>query len=322
MTLYSSRSRLTRRKRAAVYCGLLMAVVVSAAPAPAFGQSVKVQDTAFSHDRGFYSTNFDLTISSATTNASITYTLDGSDPRTSSITNTGTTPVTFTIDPESNYDDKRPTHKNHAPCVLVRAYAHKSGMADTDADTQTYVFLDKVAVQKDVRPEGNNTSPNWVFWKTTEMDPELVGSNYSVSQIKEALQDIPTMSVVTDWDELFEDEGMHTGDRLTSSMERPCSIEMIYPDLPKHATFDGFQSDALFSIQGGGGRWRKGNYDHKQSFNLKWRSAYGPANLNYPLFESSPYNSETEAGKYHRITMRQGQMAGTALFHGMLCRTR
>lgn len=281
---------------------MALAIVVGAAPAHA--QPKRVKDPTFSHRRGFHAANFRLTISSATPGSSLTYTLDGSDPRISSRAKTGTAPVSFTIDPGSDYSGMRPAHKNHAPCVLVRAYAHKSGMADTDIGTHTYVFLDKVAVQDDVRPEGNSTAPDWVFWKSTEMDPDLVGSKYSVNQVKEALQDIPTMSVVTDWDELFEDDGMHTGNKTGARTERPCSIELIYPDLPKYATFDGFQSNALFAIQGAGGR--NGNYDHKQSFNLKWRSAYGPANLNYPLFESTPYHADSEAGKYHRITLRAG----------------
>src|SRR6185436_14042017 len=72
-----------------------------------------VADTKFSHDRGFYSNAFSLTITCATPGVTIRYTRDGSPPTpTSGTVYTGPIQVT-----------------NTGP---VRALAYKSGLLESD----------------------------------------------------------------------------------------------------------------------------------------------------------------------------------------------
>jgi len=104
---------------------VLLSITVSAA---------KVKDTKFKYGRGFFDAPFDEVITTKTPGAKIIYTLDGSDPRRSKNTVSGTSPITVAINPDSI--TKRPK----TPGVIVRAYAKKAGMEQTNMDTQTYIF--------------------------------------------------------------------------------------------------------------------------------------------------------------------------------------
>lgn len=261
----------------------------------------KANDTKFSHDRGFYDSNFNLTISSSTPGAKIKYTLDGSNPLTSSKAITADSPVTFNVNPDSDYGGKRP---RKVPSVLVRAYALKSGIDPSNIDTHSYIFLDKVITQGDHRPGGS-----YVFWSTV-MDPEVTNATAYKSKMKPALKDIPSMSIIMDWEDLFGTKGVHRGNNLAKTdYEKPCSIELIYPSSTKFQNFKGFQEDAGLRIQGGGGRWNNGTYDHKQSFTVKFRKSYGAGTLEYPVFESSYAKASKKyhtANKYDRLVLRAG----------------
>jgi len=72
--------------------GLLFATTLRAA---------SVADTKFEHGRGFYETPFEETITTKTKDASLIYTLDGSDSRESATALRGTNPVKVKIDPTS-----------------------------------------------------------------------------------------------------------------------------------------------------------------------------------------------------------------------------
>jgi hypothetical protein len=274
-------------------------------------QTGSVDGTEFSLERGFYEAPFAVTIRTATSGASIRYTVDGSDPRNSSRAVTGADSVTVTIDPNSDYDGRRPRQRNNlAPSVLVRAYAFKAGLESSRVDTHTYIFPHQVVFQKDVRPLGGQRDPHYIFWHSTEMDPLLIGpgKEYSVAQVRASLHSIPTMSVVMDWDALFGSDGLHRGHKLSDSArpERVASVELIYPDNPAFAGMKGFQIDAGIKTQGGGGRWHYGLYDHKQSFSLIFRREYGAGKLDYPLFESAPNFADSGPTSINRIVLRAG----------------
>ncbi|NUO83283.1 chitobiase/beta-hexosaminidase C-terminal domain-containing protein, partial [candidate division KSB1 bacterium] len=92
-----------------------------------------VEDTTFSHDRGFYETPFDVTIATATAGATIYYTLDGSEPvaaNSAAALYTG------------------PVHIDTT--TTLRAAAYKDGFRPADVDTQTYIFLDHVVRQGEI----------------------------------------------------------------------------------------------------------------------------------------------------------------------------
>lgn len=252
-------------------------------------------DTTFSYGRGFYTAPFEEVISTEMTEADIKYTLDGSDPRTSSNATIGSNPCTVTINP-TDTNGRRAT-----PAVILRACAFHRGEVISNVDTQTYIFLDDVIGQGEIKPSGN-----YVFW-TTSMDPEVTRDPAYETIMHEALLSIPTMSVVMDWEDLFGVSGIHRGNNLArSDYEKPCSLELIYPDTPQFSGFKGFQVDCGIRIQGGGGRWDEGLYDHKQSFGIRFRREYGTGTLNYPVFESAPYHSDSEAGVYDKLVLRAG----------------
>jgi hypothetical protein len=265
------------------------------------GQSVhaeeQVADTKFSIDRGFYTTATNLIISSETVGSIISYTLDGSDPRTSTNAFQTAAPATVLIDPDSGTGKWKAT-----PAVMVRAYAHKAGMLPSNVDTHTYLFISKVRTQGDIRPSGNT-----VFWNSTEMDPEVVNDPAYSDELDEALLSIPTMSIVMDHENLFGPDGMHRSDTMDEESEMPCSLELIYPDTPYFAGFSGFQIDCGLKNQGASDYMPNyGGYDHKQSFGLRFRREYGAGQLDYPVFEHAPLNSDSEAGSYDKLILRAG----------------
>ena len=58
------------------------------------------------------------------------------------------------------------------------------------------------------------------------------------------------------------------------------------------------------------GRWREGEYDHKQSFSLKFRTEYGYSKLKYPVFESAPLNAAGAADEFDTLILRAGHNKG------------
>lgn len=291
----------------------LMAAVwafcVSAAAGAA--QSGPVTGVDFSIQRGFYDAPFVLTIRALGDGARVRYTVDGSDPRTSSRALSGGDTVALTIDPESDYQEHRPRQRNNLPpSVLVRACAVVDGSPPSAVQTHTYIFPNHVVFQRDLRPAGGQAPPDYVFWNSTEMDPSLIGPDkeYSVAQVRDSLLSLPTVSIVMDWDAIFGPDGLHRGHKLSDSAqpERVASVELIYPQVPAFAGMQGFQAEAGFLTQGGGGRWHYGLYDHKQSFTLVFRREYGAGKLEYPFFESAPNFAQSGPTSINRIILRAG----------------
>ena len=83
-------------------------------------ESGEVKDTKFSHDRGFFDQGFELAITTATPDATVVYTTDGSEPTLEN----GRLGNTLFI----------------ARTTVVRARAFKEGMTPTNVDTQTYIL--------------------------------------------------------------------------------------------------------------------------------------------------------------------------------------
>ncbi|MBA7486265.1 hypothetical protein ES707_21821 [subsurface metagenome] len=221
----------------------------------------QVADTKFSVDRGFYDTPFSVTITTETEGATIRYTLDGSEP-TLSNGSTYSAPVSIT---GTSY---------------LRAAAFKANWLSTNVDTQTYMFLDDVITQSPTGdpppgwpPAGYSTNGQYMDYG---MDPDVVYDPAYDDLIKPALMAIPTFSIVTDLDNLF-DAGI--GIYVTadiSEREAPISLELIYPD-----GSEGFQINSGLTIRGASTR---GDWYPEHSFHVFFRGEYGSAKLEYPLF--------------------------------------
>ena len=203
----------------------------------------KVKDK-FKHGRGFFDAPFDEIITTETPGATIIYTLDGSDPRHSENTVSGTSPITVAINPDSI--TKRPK----TPGVIVRAYAKKVGIERTNMDTQTYIFVDSVKRQDSVSPGGG-----WPVEAKVNRQVMIYGINQSVvsdarwkGKMSDALKAIPSMSLVSSLDHWFDpSDGLYANPREQGKKtEIPGSLELINP----YGT-EGFHVNAGIRIRGG-----------------------------------------------------------------------
>ena len=219
-----------------------------------------VADTKFDHDRGFYDAAFSLSITTATDNATIIYTTDGSIPTLGNGT-TYTGPISI------------------SGTTVVRAAAFKDGFEPSGVDTQTYIFLNDVIRQS---PNGE-TPPGWPdSWGANVvdygMDPDVVDDPAYSGEIINDLKSVPTYSIVTESPNLFDPS---TGIYANASQdgiawERPASIELIYPDGTK-----GFQINAGIRIRGG---YSRSTGNPKHAFRFFFRSEYGASKLKFPAF--------------------------------------
>ena len=218
-----------------------------------------VADTTFSIDRGFFTDAFEVTISTATSGATIYYTTDGTKPQ----------PV-----PQQAYA---------GPVAIIttttlRAMAHRPGWIATNVDTETYVFPEHVAVQ--TRPDGYPTS-----WGGEPVADYAVDQGISLSgqydeRFIQGLTAIPTLSLVLPMADMFGTAGLYSNPTNTA-LEKETSAELIYPD-----GREGFQIDAGLKIQGGASRNPGSAIKHSMS--LRFRAIYGEGRLEFPLFDDWP----------------------------------
>ena len=218
-----------------------------------------VSDTKFSHDRGFYSNTFSLTITSGTPGVTIRYTLNGTAPTES----TGTIysgPITV------------------SGTTVIRALAAKSGMLPSDVDAQTYLFVNDIVTQS---PTG--TAP--AGWPATwggnvvdyGMDPDIVNAVPWNATVREDLKAIPSISIVMNLDDLFGGSGIYSNPGNDGPLwERPGSLELIYPD-----DTPGYQINCGFRLRGG---FSRSTDNPKHAFRIFFRQEYGASKLNYPMF--------------------------------------
>ncbi len=219
-----------------------------------------VADTKFSQNRGFFDTPFDLTISTATAGATIRYTTNGVPPTaTTGLIYTGPVSIPGT--------------------TVVRAGAFKDGLQPSGVDTQTYLFLADV-----VRQSTNGAAPpGWpTSWganvRNYGMDPDIVDSPIYRDQVIPALKSLPSFCVVTELKNLFDPAtGIYANPGQDGrDWERPCSLELVYPDGTK-----GFQIDAGIRIRGG---FSRSTDNPKHALRFFFRDVYGPTTLKFPLF--------------------------------------
>lgn len=239
-----------------------------------------VSDTSFSHDRGFYDGAFELRIRCETPGAVIRYTTDGSTPTEAGHGTLYTGPILI------------------EGTTTLRAIAHKPGWRPSNVGTQTYLFIKDVIHQS---PEGEPPSPLWpeggVNGQVMDygMDPDVVDSEDYRDLIDDALLAIPSISIVTDLENLFDPAtGIYVNAHHDGrEWERPASIELLNPD-----GSDGFHIDAGLRIRGG---YSRSGSNPKHAWRLFFRGEYGSAELDFPLF------GEEGVSRFQKVDLRTAQ---------------
>jgi len=151
-----------------------------------------VDDTHFSHQRGFYDAPFAVTITNITPGATIRYTTNGAAPTESTGAVFDGTPISITT------------------TTTLRAAAFKPGFAPSDVDTQTYLFLSRVPDQP-AAPAGFPLTWTGADYEMDQDGPSLQAiTNMPGASIAEAkakiaaaLGALPTLSLVMNTDDLF-----------------------------------------------------------------------------------------------------------------------
>lgn len=248
----------------------------------------------FSKTHGFFDTEFSLEITSDVQDCKIYYTTDGSEPSASNGT-IYSSPVSITT------------------TSVVRAVSIVGNQTPGSITTQTYIFIDDVINQSN-EPDGypaewgSYTALDGNAIADYEMDPELMEDAAFADSVKKALLDIPTISIVTDKDNLFSKEEdsetggiyIYTGPPLSDTesgtgdgWERSASAE--YFDAQGNKSF---QVDCGLRLQGGHGR--RPEKSPKHSFRLLFKSKYGSSKLNYSLYDDSAID------QFNTVTLRAG----------------
>lgn len=242
-------------------------------PGAANAPTSKVQMPVFSKTRGYYTSPFEVTIQTPDADAQIYYTTNGIRP----------TPQKGTL-----YSG--PVHIQTT--TPLSAIAVKNG-AISSVVSHTYFFTDSILKQNN-HPVGY---PNkWGAFETIsgiapadyEMDPEICNNPTYKTQLITAFQDLPSVSIVTDPDNIFshstdpETGGIYiytcsTGKGVGLDWERPASVEYFDPK-----SQDWFQINCALQIHGGQSRVPEKTPKH--SFRIEFKTKYGPSKLDFPLF--------------------------------------
>lgn len=258
-------------------------------PNMASAQTVVLPPT-FSHQRGFYTSSFALTLTAAG-GTTIRYTLDGSIPKTTSTQYTSPINITTTS--------------------IVRAAAF-SGATSSAVVTHSYIFLAAVRNQSATAPAGwplqfaagDSNSSNQPYPADYEMDPEVWNHPNNTNKFNQVMTSIPTLSVVTDLPNLWNSNyGIYWNssakdppvtDPLATKWERPTSVELINAD-----GSPGFAINAGMRIHGQASR--RPQRTPKKSFRLYFKASYGTGKLDFQLF-----NDAGAVGNFDRLVLRNG----------------
>ena len=248
------------------------------------------QNLMLSQKHGFYDKPFELTITDidniVSDGSKIRYTLDGSVPTAESAIYNGPISINGTT-------------------ILRTAVVGSEGLL-SNVTTATYLFPDDVLHQSDA-PEGYPME--WGAYSTIEgiapadygMDQEMANDPVIASKIKEGLQSIPVLSIVTDKENFFSHEndeekggiyiftGPPVGDPTGNGWTRPVNAELF-------GCGHDFSVTCGIRLHGGHGRLAEKNPKH--SLRLVFKKEYGEKTLKYPLF------GEEEPNKFDQLVLR------------------
>lgn len=234
-------------------------------------------DVQFSIPHGFYGSTQNVGLSASEAGALIRYTLDGSTPTS---THGFLYAAPFAI----------------SKTTVVRAAAFRNGYLSSRVTSNSYLFLNDIVNQS---PNGQAPAGWPRTWGDNAvdygMDPDIVKHpQYGGDTLKSALLAIPSVSISTDLDNLF---NASTGIYANAygegrPWERPASVELINPDGTA-----GFSINAGLRIRGG---FSRSASNPKHSFRLFFRGEYDGA-LEYPMF------GDEGAQSFEKLDLRTDQ---------------
>ncbi len=258
---------------------------------PNAGDVELLPDVEFSVQHGVFDAPFTLTLSSSVQDATIYYTLDGTDPygAIDAVEYTGPIVIDAT--------------------TVVRAYA-ETWDAESAVTTQTYISLASVLTQGDDQtaigfPDiwhagagGSGIYDSEYRDADYEMDPDIINDPVWGPLLTEALTQIPSMALTLDPYDLWDPEdGIYPNSIQRASRddkwEKPSSLELFYPD---GSTEEGFTVNAGARMFGELARWAAVN--DKQSFRMVFQGEYGPTKLVTDFF------GDSDVDEYDTIVMR------------------
>ncbi len=242
----------------------------------------------FDREAGFYDAPFVLRISPGKPEYEIIYTIDCTNPQTSTTAIRSSSAVTLTIDPDMG--NGRPL----TPVFIVRASQVAEGFSPSKPVTYSFIFADKVLLQQHPGGDWPQASVNGQVIDL-EMDPAIVNDPRYARHMTASLKDIPSLSLVTETSDMFgQSQGIYVNPYGRGrDWERQCSLELINGD-----NSVGFRVNAGVRIRGGTSR-NPGNPKH--SFRFIFRKEYGAGKLRYPLF------GDEGPDKFDKIDLRTEQ---------------
>lgn len=232
------------------------------------GYFAALEAPLFSAERGFYEAPISLTVTPPD-GTTLVYTTDGTTPG-ELLGTQSSGPVTLTVE----------------STTPIRAMVFQEGALPSPVATHTYLFLADV-IRQPALPDGFPATWDGLSQGAVsadyEMDPEVVEDPAYTADLLAGLRDIPTLSIVTDFEDLFgPDAGIYIHSlQRGSDWERSVSVELIEPD-----GSTGFATTCGLRMHGYG--WRYHSSTLKHSMRLEFRSEYGPGKLSYPLFADAP----------------------------------
>jgi hypothetical protein len=239
-------------------------------PTPGYGNGEAVAGFAagptFSVPHGFYTSPRIVELASATPGSVIVYTTDGSTPQ-----------VDSNLTPTNGVAYSGPILVSGT--TTIRAVTFKQDFRPSYVQSASYLFLDDVVDQSPI----GQAPTGWPNYNVNGqlldygIDPQII-AQYGEQAVKDSLAAIPTITLTTDIENLFDPA---TGIYVNAlnrgrEWERAASVELINPD-----GSEGFSTNAGLRIRGGYGR---NDFNPKHAFRLYFRGEYGDGMLNYPLF--------------------------------------
>ena len=236
-----------------------------------------VADVAFSQGSGFFEQSFEVSLQTETPGALIRFTTDGSTPSAAGGM-VYTEPVLV------------------ADTTVLRAAAFLDGFEPSYSDTRTYIFIETPdgrggVLRQQRRPPGFPLTWGNGIAADYEMDQDVVNDPAYREEIADDFLALPSISIVSDLDNFFHPStspftgGIYANPRSSGRLwERPCSMELIYPD-----GREGVQVNCGIRIYGGINR--RPDITPKHTLRLLFKKEYGPGRLRFPIYPDSDVDS-------------------------------